>query len=408
MRFEVITVGLSFAVTSLYWLIAAFRMSAANYGHMMQLQAFIFVVTAIFSLRTHDLVFYLHKAHSCSLKRSFNFTQILEIALVIFSTATTIIASLIINKATNSQVIGDDILIAICISFLANITIMQGSSIAYLRAQHLDINIAWSDFFAIGAWSGALFWLTTRGNLHIFEILGVGFAAAATKPILLLIISRCSSVLNFSNAEVIQANLDRKSILYFLLAGQFTNMMKNSLVSLETLLLGRLVSAESVAVFRIARSFLGLTTAMLNISYQKTYRELVKCKTLSEIELTTNLMNRNSVKLWAFSIPLMLIASSLFSNLNGSATYDNLSLMTLMSAATYLPIALQQTFYARLSLAASFGKINMAYVIGTGFFLIFCLVTTTFITLPLFIFIIGIANFTRLWIMRNAVRDTSQ
>ena len=407
MNFEIMAVGFSFAFTSLYWLICVFKITPANYGHMMQIQAFVLLVTAVFSLRTHDLVFYLHKSHSWSLRQSFNLAQTLEFALIIISATSTLAISALINWSSNTQILTDDIFTSILISFIANITLLQGASLAYLRAQHLDINIAWSDFFNICAWVVALTWLIRIEEPSIIEVLGAAFTAAAIKPISLLIISRKSSLFIPFQIKSKVTNFDRKSIGYFLLAGQLANTMKNGLISIETLLIGRLLTAESVAVFRIARSFLGLTTALLNISYQKTFRELVKIKEKSELKKVIKLMNISSFKLWAFSIPIICIASVLFSLINESIIYKQLPEITLITALAYLPVALQQTYYARLSLEALFNSINKAYIIGLVVLLVSCLIAATFITLPLFIFIILVANFSRLWVMTISVKENS-
>jgi O-antigen/teichoic acid export membrane protein len=399
MYFEIIAVGFSFAFTSLYWLICAFKMTATDYGHMMQIQAFMLIVTAICSLRTHDLVFYLHKSHSLPLHQSFNLAQTLEFVLVAISATSTFLISALINWSSNTKILSDDIFTSVLISFIANVTLLQGASLAYLRAQHLDANVAWSDLINICAWGVALTWLIRIGEPSIIEVLGVAFTAAALKPLSLLIISRIFLLFNPSQIKSSATNLDRRSIGYFLLAGQLANTMKNGMTSIETLIVGRLLTAESVAVFRIARSFLGLTTALLNISYQKTFRELVKVKEKTELKKIIRLMNKSSLKLWALSVPIIIIASFLFTLINKNIIYNQLPEITLITALAYLPIALQQTSYARLSLEASFHGINKAYIIGLAVLLLTCLITTTFITLPIFLFIVMVANFSRLWVM---------
>jgi hypothetical protein len=402
MRFEILTSGFAFFATSLYWLFAAFRLSATEYGQMMQLQALIIIVTAIFSLRTHDLVFYLQKSHSWELRRSFYFAQSLEIALVVLSTASAI-SLLLLNSILSEPVRADvDLVTWTTISLLANSTLIQGSSLAYLRAQHLDVKIAKSDLYAIGAWGAALLLLAIWKNPKPQEVLVVGFAASAIKPMALWIVSRATPTVRLSRESMPMKTINKKEVCYFLLGGQLTNMLKNGMISIETLLLGLMMSPESVAIFRVSRSFFGLTTAMLNITYQKTFRELVKQKTDMEIKLTITRFNSKSLKLWAISIPPIIVASFLFSYLKNDAAYSELPFITLLISIAFLPIAVQQSDYALLTLGAKFKKISIAYIVGGGVLLLSALSLNSQMTLPLFVLIIGVANFLRYWFIRYA------
>jgi len=404
MRFEILTSGIAFTATSLYWLFAAFRLSAGEYGQMMQLQALILIVTAIFSLRTHDLVFYLQKTHSWDLRHSFIFAQNLEIALVILSTAGAVCLLLLHSILSDPAHADVSIVTWSAISLLANSTLIQGSSLAYLRAHHLDAKIAWSDLYAIGAWIGALFLLAIWKHPKPNEVLVIGFAASAIKPIALLVISRSAPTVRTLRLGMPMIALNKKEISYFLLGGQLTNMLKNGMISVETLLIGLMMSTESVAIFRISRSFFGLTTALLNITYQKTFRELVKQKTATEINLTITNFNSKSLKLWAVSMPPIIVASFMFLHIKNDIAYSELPFITLLISIAFLPIAIQQSHYALLTLEARFKKISMAYFVGASVLLLSCLSLNSQMTLPLFVLTLMVANFSRYWFLRSTTR----
>lgn len=402
MRFEIVTSGMAFFATSLYWLLAAFRLSPADYGQMMQLQALVLIVTAIFSLRTHDLLFYLQKTHSWELGHSFNFVQNLEMVLIILSTAVAVSLLLLNSIASDPALAGVGLIRWSAISLLANSTLIQGSSLAYLRTQHLDAKIAWSDLYAVGAWGAALLFLAIWKYPEPHEVLVVGFAASAIKPIALLIISRSTPAIRMLRLGVPVIALNKLEIFYFLLGGQLTNMLKNGMASIETLLISLTMTTESIAIFRVSRSFFGLTTVLLNITYQKALRKLVKQKTTKKIKSTITNFDSKSLRLWAVSTPPIIFASFLFLYIKGDVAYEELPFITLLISIAFLPIAAQQSHFAFLTLDAQFKKISIAYIIGGGVLLLSYLFLNSQMTLPLFVLTLGVANFSRYLIMRNA------
>jgi O-antigen/teichoic acid export membrane protein len=126
-----------------------------------------------------------------------------------------------------------------------------------------------------------------------------------------------------------------------LLAGQFTNLIKNNLLSLETLLLGRLVAAEGVAVFRVARSLVNLSTVLLNISYQRSFRALAAEKDDARRGPILRRMSGSAVKLWAASVPPVLVAAIAFAWLKPEG-YADLTWLTALAALAALPVALKR------------------------------------------------------------------
>jgi hypothetical protein len=179
-------------------------------------------------------------------------------------------------------------------------------------------------------------------------------------------------------------------------------MLKNTMVSVETIVAGLMMHPEAVATFRVSRSFFGLTTALLNITYQKTFRAIVGHKPSLEIKPLIKKFNEQSLTIWAISIPATIVASFLFLQIKDDIAYQGLPLITIMVAIAFLPIALQQSYYALLTLEVRFEKISAAYIIGGAVLLIVCFILKSNMTLPLFIASLCAANFSRLWFMRYA------
>lgn len=364
MRLEIIAVALSFGATSLFWLVSALRMAAADYGAMMQLQAVLLTAAALFSLRTHDLVFHLQTHHDWALKAAWRLALRVELVLMLLGSASVLAAShwLPLGAANAGGPAGLAWVITV---LLANLTVLQGASAAFLRARHLDRRIAAADSAATGAWLLALAFVWLTPHPAHWLVLSVAFTAGAVRPLVLtaLAVAAHASADAAPASDATAPALDRRRVGRFLLAGQFTNLVKNNLLSLETLLLGRLVAADGVAVFRVARALVNLSTVLLNISYQKSFRALAGQPDAARRGPILQRMTRSSLKLWALSVPPVLLAATVFVWLK-PAGYDDLPWLTALAALAALPLALQQPHFAGLSLDGRFGRINASYVAG--------------------------------------------
>jgi O-antigen/teichoic acid export membrane protein len=364
MRLEILAVALSFGATSLFWLVSALRMAAADYGAMMQLQALLLTCVALFSLRTHDLVFHLQAHHDWALKAAWRLALRLELVLMLLGSVCVLVAShwLPLGAVDAGGPAGAAWVATV---LLANLTVLQGASAAYLRARHLDRRIAAADTAATAAWLLALAYVLLTPRPATWLVLGVAFAAGAVRPLVLTALAVAPHAGTDPSATDTPATpvLDRRRIGGFLLGGQFTNLIKNNLLSLETLLLGRLVAAEGVAVFRVARSLVNLSTVLLNISYQKSFRALAAEKDATRRGPILRRMSRSAVKLWAVSLPPVLVAAVAFVWLKPTG-YADLPWLTALAALAALPVALQQPHFAGLSLDGRFGRINASYIAG--------------------------------------------
>lgn len=400
MRKEILSVALSFGATSLFWLAAAIRMDTAVYGRMMQVQALLLIITALFSLRTHDLVFHLRTSHSWSLRRAFWISLCVELVLTASSTACSFVAWYWVSSDSSSAAAVSDCAAWPLALLLVNLTIVQGASAAYLRGGHRDLQVAKADLLTAAAWSLALAWQMLVVHPAIANVLIVGFAAAAVRPMALtafaLIVAAGDNTPEHGEAKM----LDRRGVGYVLIAGQFTNLMKSNLLSVETLLLGQLVSSEAVALFRVSRSFLNLSTVLLNISYQKTFRDLAASLSRIQRAAIIRRMTITSLKLWGMSVPFVFLAAMMYMWLRPSSGYEGL--LPVLGVATFasLPLVLQQSDFAALTLEGRFGRINLAYGIGFVVLLIGCAVLAKWMTLMIFLLLSGGASLVRSSMLR--------
>jgi hypothetical protein len=403
MRKEIIPVAVSFGATSLYWLGASIGMEVADYGRMMQQQAMLLIVTALFSLRTYDLVFHLQKSHAWSLRRAYRSALLVEVVMTLLSTACSLVVGHWISVATfNASATGSDLVWSLAV-LLVNLSIMQGASAAYLRGLHQDQQIAKVDLLTATAWVAALIWLVATDHPTILEVLGAGFTAAAMRPLALTAFAHAATASDQTPSRTDVKPLNKRGIGYVLAAGQFTNLLKNNLLSFETLLLGHFVTSEAVAVFRVARSFLNLSTVLLNISYQKTVRDLAACSSNLKRKPIIRLMTITSFKLWGLSIPVIFVAAVFYDQFQIGAGYGNLLAVLGVSAIASVPVVLQQSDFAALSLDGRFRLINWAYGIGFLVLLLGCVVLSNWMTLMIFILISGSATLVRFFLLRRAV-----
>lgn len=401
MRLEIVALMLSFGTSSLFWLLAAFRMETTVYGTMMQWQALLMVSAAFFAWRTHDLVFHLQKHHESTLRQAYFTAVKLEIAL---TSAGTVCAVLLLKAAPWFGIAeaSSAALAIVLVSLLANLTVLQGSATAYLRTLQLDRRIAHVDLITGVCWSVAVGLLWVLPASMPMAVLTMGLAAASVRALALAWFAWSAARNQHDPLERKPLALDLRGLGKFLVAGQLTNFVKNNLLPLETLLLGRLAGADAVALFRLARSLLNLTTVMLNISYQKSFVLLVKAADTMARQQATRRMTRTSVLLWAGSLPIVFLVAYIFVLLRHDNAYDQLLVVLALAAVATLPMALQQSVFAALSLDGDFRRINIAYVIGLLALAGACVVFRHAMTVNLFIMCIAMSGFVRLFMMSSS------
>jgi hypothetical protein len=408
MKKEVLSVTLSYGASSLFWLLSALRLNASVFGQMMQIQALLLILNALFALRTYDLVFHLQKTYSLPARRAFYTALRLEVALAFLSSAITLAGSQWILPKFQESGSAHVAHVWPLIIVLVNLTILQGASAGYLRIRDLDSRVANADLLTAVAWLASLSWLLLTDMPTIVHVLTAGFACAAVRPLVMTIFALLAARSDATPTAQEALPLDKVSIIRILLSGQLTNLLKNNLLSLETVLLGRVVSAESVAVFRIARALLNLSTVLLNISYQKTFRELSRCATLLDRSAVVKRMNIVSIKLWCATLPAVFIAGMIYRSVQTTGAYEDLILILALATLASFPVVLQQSDFASLSLDNRFLPINIAYLCGFVVLLLGCVFWADYMSLVNFMILSACAAVVRYLLLHGAARKAIQ
>jgi len=399
MRIEILMSTLAFGTSSLFWLIAALRIKASDYGVVMQCQALLVMGFALFSLRTYDLVFHFQQYYAKELRQSFYWSLRLELYLYGVSTicvTVLLFSGIVIDIAK----IGNTIIIIVC-GFLCGTTVLQGSSQAYLRAVFRDRNIALVDFCSAVCFAILTVWVIFSKRLVAIDLLTGSMIVNAVRPIMLVgtatMIAKAENKLPTS-CLVFPPKFE---IVKFLVAGQLTNLFKNNLIAIETLLLGRLAGSEAVALFRISRSFLNFPNVPLNISYQKTFRMLIACKRAIDRAEVLKIMTRTSLKLWALSLPIVFIAAATFVKIRAGSVYDHLLPVIGLATLATIATALQQSLFAALTIDGRYGKIAFAYLTGIIILFVGCLLWPGKVSIYVFLIVSVAASLVRYMLLRD-------
>ena len=148
-RAESIFAIVSFGASSLYWLALAFTMSATEYGAMMTAQAAVLLIVAVFTFRTHDLVYYLVSSVDQPLGRSWRIGLTVETAAAGASIAICATGAWLFSGRLAVE--ASPVLLAL-FALLASLAVMQGATIAKLRHSHRADRIVRADAACIAAW----------------------------------------------------------------------------------------------------------------------------------------------------------------------------------------------------------------------------------------------------------------
>jgi len=398
MRLEIVASVLSFAMSSAFWLLAALRMEPSSYGVLMQWQSLLMIGAAFFAWRTHDLVFHLQREHGAGLREAYLVGVRLELML---ACGGAVVAVLLLIQAPLLGVARPTapLLLLAALGLLSNITCLQGSPTAYLRARALHQYIAYIDLGVVSAWAVALAVLLASPHLPPLEALALALGAASTRALLLILVAWRNS----RGADIADPHAARpagwRSMARFLVAGQSTHLLKNNLVSIETLLLGRLSGPDAVALFRVAKSFQSLTSVLLNVTYQRAYAALHHAEDHAQRRQVVGSMTRKSLLMWAGALPVIFLAAFAFLHYRDHPAYAGLYRAVGLCALAALPLALQQSDFANLTLTRRLSRIVAAYGAGLALLLLGCVLFHNQMTTDLFIGLTVVAGFVRYAVM---------
>jgi hypothetical protein len=351
------------AAGSLFWLALAFTMSPYDYGRMMALQASVLLVGLLLSFRTHDLVFYLMNSLRFSLERGFRIAAWIEWLTTIIGVAF-IISSLSIYFYISGEKVSTLGLVGF--SVLSTIGSNQGAAIAKLRYSHLDRTILRADTICVACWLAALATVPLAQSLSSAVILMVGAAPTAVRAAWLTAMALMAPAGDAPRPRFVPPRQNVPVIVKYLLSGQATNFVKNGAVSLETLILAAFVNPRIVGLYRIARGALGVSTAALNVLYQKAFPKLARSPSPEDARQIARQLGRNSVLLQLSIFPLAAVVVFAYGATRPDATTPELLLLLVGILVTQIPVALQQSSFAVLSLAGRHHTVSLGFLFSFG------------------------------------------
>lgn len=396
------------AAVSAFWLAAAFFVTPGQFGEMAKLQAIIMLVVATLSLRTYDLSFFLLRQHGQSVTSAFKRAFTVELALFVVCAACVLVGLAFIPAELSEIAGGIDGQFAALAGVLAAAPVLQGSTQALLRQQNRDIQVALADLaggFAFAVATGTIMLAPNRPEFIILLWLG----AAAVRPLTLVVVSMMVRNRVAAGEQATEGpSPSWRAIAKFLALGQLTNVVKNNGPSIELMILGAFVGPASVAVFRVARSFLQLSVVLINIVYQRAFRGLAKLAPNDDRGPTIRRINRNSLLAWLASLPLIGAGGAAFVYLNPHQVYSELWTALPIFVLATLPTALQQAQFADLAISGRYVAINLSYLAGMAVLAGLCWVTGGMLSVQLFASWLFVANLTRLAVMHMLLPATKR
>jgi len=405
-RLEFLFSLFGFATTSAFWLLAAFLVAPDTFGDIAKLQAVVMLVVATLSLRTYDMSFFLLREHGQTQAAVFRTAFAIELALFLVAAILIFAGIALLPSAWTGIAAGIDGFPALFFGVLAAFPILQGSTQAILRQQNRDFHVALTDLAGGLAFAIATAVIALSPNRPELIVLS-WLAAAAVRPLALALLSLAVALRSATDERVSTNPMPGwRVVAQFLALGQLTNIVKNNGPNIELMILGSFVGSAGIAVFRVSRSFLQLSTVLMNIVYQRAFRRLAKLEPGDDRRPLTRQINRNSLLAWLASLPMIALGGFAFVHLNPHPDYAQLwTALPLLALAT-LPTSLQQAQFADLAMSGRYVAINLCYLAGMAALVGLCLVTGSQLSVQLFASWLFVANLTRLAVMHVLLRRT--
>jgi hypothetical protein len=390
----------SFGTSSVYWLALAFFMSAPDYGRMMTLQASIMLVSTALTFRTHDLLFFLKFKLEVTLNRAFRTAMLCEISAALLILLVCTVGALAFYSPQGNDASGSTVAI---IALLIAIGTMQGACIAKLRFLRRGDVIARADILTMIGWAGAYMSFVLLPAHRPQMMLLIGSTPNALRTLALAIGARS---VPHSETEGSGVRQPLKVVLQFLSGAQVTNFLKNGAISIETMLLAAFLTPTSVALYRLARSTQGATSAAINVEYQRSYSALARSQSGRERGQILASLNRRSTLICLILYPISALFALVYAMTKPDIGIVTFQLVTLGTFLSFVPAALQQGYFAALSLHGDHRSVNIAYITSMATLLAVSGLLLLWPSMTLFILAVLLAAILRLIVLaRRARRD---
>lgn len=383
----VINVGAS----SAYWLGLAFTLTASEYGRMMTLQAAVLLVATAFTLRTHDLVYFLAATHRYPLRAAFRTSLRVEVTAMA-------VATLVTSAGATTLYWGDywQIAMIAVLALMAGLATLQGAAMAKLRSLERSDLIMRADLVCVAAWGLAGSSILLLHSHVPVTLLIIGTLPPVARTAALLVAAfRCHTP--ETGAPVEQA----APIAGFLAGGQTINLIKNGATSMETMILAAFCAPAWVALYRLAKSTLAPATAASNVAFQKSYHKLSQTHGLDKLSVLKD-MQLNATRLCAFMYPLSAGFALVYALSKPDVDILPFQMLTAGVFIAFLPTVLMQGAFVILSQHGDFRHANVAYLLSLA---VLATVSAALFAWPsVWVVVIAVvaAGFARFWYMSLA------
>lgn len=354
-RFEALMAVANFGASSLYWLVIAFLISVHDYGVLMTVQAAILLIVALFTLRTHDMVFFLSGTHGYTIGHAWRAAFSIEIVALALCLAVGSAAIFVVESASFP-----DPATALLFLGLSSLVIFQQASIAKLRRLERVGTIHWANCLTLVAWTSALTWLAMASDDAMGEFLLIGAAPLAVRSVVL--VAGAIAVRNQAPPDNLRTQWGR--VIRFAVSGQAVNFVKNGATSIETTLLAFFVSPALVALYRLTKSAQGMATAFSNVAFQQGSDSIASAtKTDHRSDLLRRLRVRG-LRGWLATYPFAAAFAAVYAWWKPDVGLVEFELVMLVSFVAMVPQILLQGAFIVLSLAGRHARINAIYLIS--------------------------------------------
>ena len=354
---EVVTKYFVQGMASAYWIFVAFVLPIDTYGAMMLVYATVTLIANLSRIRSFDLYFWIRRSRGDEPEVAF--FKALSYEIVLTGTLVAVVA--LLHIATPGLLLWDGSGPVLAVFIVYSFGNLAGSSMAILRDEQATVLLLAGDLISAAFWIGATIALFTFPDLASNEILLIGVAALVSRPFAL-------HALHFLRAPTRYMQRPApwlRAEIAFIAKGHITNVLKNNTIAIEVLLLGMLSNAQTVGLYRLARSVLSMALIGLNISYQKILRSLAS---KVEGEIVRNRAIRRQERfnwlLYVSGLFMGVTALSSFSLFKDEASAAISSITFIAVWVSQLPTVAHQVSFAEAVIRADYRRIFLAWSLG--------------------------------------------
>ena len=395
-RAESIFAIVSFGASSLYWLALAFTMSATEYGAMMTAQAAVLLIVAVFTFRTHDLVYYLVSSVDQPLGRSWRIGLTVETAAAGASIAICAAGAWLFSGRLAVE--ASPVLLAL-FALLASLAVMQGATIAKLRHSHRADRIVRADAACIAAWGAVAAAAVAMPDHPPAMMLVLGAAPQAVRTVSLI-------------AQSLGDGLDTERpprpatglVAKYLAGGQMINVAKNGATSIETMIVAAFAAPGTVAMYRLAKSTLGAASAAGNVAFQQGFASIAKAPSSEDKARVWRGMDRRSLRLFLAALPLSAGFALVYGLQKPEISIVEFELITLGVFAAFVPSILLQGPFVIVSVEGRHGVANRAFLLSLVVLLAGSTLLFAFPSIWVFLAAVIASSVTRYLVLARAAR----